>query len=63
MLQVGHSIEDPFNVHMYLPGSGQEDVLIIEGSQVLNLLALPVPKYLLYWYKSTDVDAGGCAHH
>jgi hypothetical protein len=44
----------------------QEDVLIIEGSQVLDLLALLallVPKYLLYWYKSTDVDAGGCAHH
>jgi hypothetical protein len=31
----------------------QEDVLIIEGSQVLNLLALLVPKYLLYWYQST----------
>jgi len=31
--EVGHVIEDPFNVHMYLPGSGQEDVLIIEGSQ------------------------------
>lgn len=31
--EVGHAIEDPFNVHMYLPGSGQEDILIIEGSQ------------------------------
>ena len=31
--EVGHVIEDPFNVHMYLPNSGQEDVLIIEGSQ------------------------------
>jgi len=31
--EVGHVIEDPFNVHMYLPGSGQEDILIIEGSQ------------------------------
>lgn len=32
--EVGHVVEDPFNVHMYLPLSGQEDVLIIEGSQV-----------------------------
>lgn len=31
--EVGHVIEDPFNVHMYLPNSGQEDILIIEGSQ------------------------------
>ena len=31
--EVGHVIEDPFNVHMYLPGTGQEDILIIEGSQ------------------------------
>jgi len=31
--EVGHVVEDPFNVHMYLPNSGQEDILIIEGSQ------------------------------
>jgi predicted membrane chloride channel (bestrophin family) len=31
--EVGHCVEDPFNVHMYIGGSGQEDVLIIEGSQ------------------------------
>ena len=52
MVQVGHSIEDPFNVHMYLPGSGQEDVLIIEGPRVLNLLAL----LALLVQKSTDAD-------
>ena len=32
--QVGHVIEDPFNVHIALAGSGQEDAIIIEGSQV-----------------------------
>ncbi len=31
--EVGHCVEDPFNVHMYIGGSGQEDLLIIEGSQ------------------------------
>jgi predicted membrane chloride channel (bestrophin family) len=32
--EVGNSIEDPFNVHLYTAGLGEEDVLIIEGSQV-----------------------------
>jgi len=31
--EVGHAMEDPFNVHMFVTGSGQEDTLIIEGSQ------------------------------
>jgi putative membrane protein len=33
--EVGHFVEDPFNAHMYIPPSedGQEDMLIIEGSQ------------------------------
>jgi len=31
--EVGHALEDPFNVHMFVQGSGQEDTLIIEGSQ------------------------------
>ncbi len=31
--EVGHCVEDPFNAHMYMAGSGQEDMLIIEGSQ------------------------------
>ena len=31
--EVGHCVEDPFNAHMYIGGSGQEDILIIEGSQ------------------------------
>jgi len=31
--EVGHSIEDPFNVHMFVSGTGQEDALMIEGSQ------------------------------
>ena len=30
---MGHVIEDPFNVHVVLAGSGWEDMLIIEGSQ------------------------------
>jgi putative membrane protein len=38
--EVGHVIEDPFNVHMYLPNSGQEDVLIIEGSQARILKSI-----------------------
>ena len=31
--EVGHCVEDPFHAHMYIGGSGQEDILIIEGSQ------------------------------
>lgn len=32
--EVGHVIEDPFNIHLAIAGSGQEDGLIIEGSQM-----------------------------
>ncbi len=31
--EVGHIVEDPFNAHLYIKGDGQEDMLIIEGSQ------------------------------
>ena len=48
-MQVGHVIEDPFNVHMYLPNSGQEDILIIEGSQA-HILKSTLCRYILYIY-------------
>ena len=49
-MQVGHVIEDPFNVHMYLPNSGQEDILIIEGSQAHILKSTLCSYIYIYIY-------------